>query len=312
MKCRRCGTELRSDDEFCYRCGERTTVLQRMVSSRMFVGSLIAVIVVIIAGVAAYLVLTDRVKLPDFSKNPITSVSDAGDNGDGGANAGGGTADTTAAPEATDAAAAASAEPAVTPEPVVTPAVFQPGDVTDEEKSAMKPLLERVKPFLAFSASFYADGSHAYKWDNVSATTLALYKLQYVDKKVKYGDSFASIKKKVQKEMNALYGKNCKFKLTYSGFFPDYVYVKSGNTVVYNAVGINGKTYRMNCKKIIQYKEGKYRVIVDAYLYNKPIKQKGDSQKYTLFVSNADDNTYGYEISKIRLYKKADSKVPKK
>ena len=45
MKCRRCGTELRSDDEFCYRCGERTTVLQRMVSSRMFVGSLIAVIV---------------------------------------------------------------------------------------------------------------------------------------------------------------------------------------------------------------------------------------------------------------------------
>lgn len=282
-----------------------------MVSSRMFVGSLIAVILVIIAGVAAYLVITDRVKLPDFSnfgKNPVTSVSDSGDNGDNSGSADGG-ADASQEPEATEKA---SEEPDITPEPVPTPEVFKPGDVTDEEKSAMKPLLERVKPFLAFSASFYADGSHAYKWDNVSATTLALYKLQYADKKVKYGDSFASIKKKVKKEMDAIYGKNCKFDLTYGGRFPDYVYVKSGNTVVYNAVGINGKTYRMDCKKIIEYKKGKYRVIADAYLYNKPIKQKGAVQKYTLFVNSADNNKYGYEISKIRLYRKEDKKVPKK
>lgn len=309
MKCRRCGTELRRDDEFCYRCGERTTIMQRVVSSRMFVGSLIAVIIVIIAAVVAYLLLTDRVKLPDFGIGNIVtedvSGSGADDAGDAGSTDDGN-------PDPAQAAMTQMPSTEATEEPVPTPEVFKPADVTEEVSSAMKPLLGQLKPFLAFSASFYADGSHAYKWDDVSATMSVLYKLQYVDKKIKYGDSFADIKAKVKKNMKNIYGKNCKFNLTYGGRFPDYVYVRSGDTVVYNAVGVYGKTYRMDCKKIIEYKKGKYRVIVDAYLYQEAYNRKGDSQKYTIFMTDADDSKYGYEITKIRLYKKADSKISAK
>ena len=64
MKCRRCKTELRSDDEFCYHCGERTTLLQRMVASRMFAGSIVAIVLVAMAAVATWLILTDRINLP--------------------------------------------------------------------------------------------------------------------------------------------------------------------------------------------------------------------------------------------------------
>lgn len=288
MKCRRCGTELRGDDEFCYRCGERTTVMQRMVASRMFVGSIVAVVIVGVLAVVAYLILTDRLPLPGFGKNPFTSVVEENE------------------PEKPENPKPVQTE---TPEPTVTPYVFEPADVTKQVQSAMKPLLARVKPFLAFSASFYADGSHAFKWDDVSATTLALYKLQYVDGKVKYGDSFSSIRKKVKKEMKDVFGDNYKFNLTYGGSFPDYVYVRSGDTVVYNAVGISGKTYQMKLEKIIEYKEGKYRVIVNACLVVQATKQTGDKQKYTLFLTDDDSSTYGYTISKIRLYRKEDEKV---
>lgn len=290
MKCRRCGTELRGDDEFCYHCGERTTVMQRMVASRMFVGSIVAVVIVAALAVVAYLILTDRLPLPGFGKNPVTSVVEENE------------------PEEPENPEPVQTE---TPEPTATPYVFEPADVTKQVQSAMKPLLARVKPFLAFSASFYADGSHAFKWDDVSATTLALYKLQYVDGKVKYGDSFSSIRKKVKKEMKDVFGDNYKFNLTYGGSFPDYVYVRSGDTVVYNAVGISGKTYQMKPEKIIEYKEGKYRVIVNACLVVQATKQTGDKQKYTLFLTDDDTSTYGYTISKIRLYRKEDGKVPK-
>jgi hypothetical protein len=267
--------------------------MQRMVASKMFVGSIVAIVIVAVIAVGAYLVLTDRLALPFFHENQTSNgiVAEEPD----------------LEPEQKEQEEVPATD---TPEPTATPYVFEPSDVTKSVKSAMKPLLARVKPFLAFSASFYADGSHRYKWDDVSATTLALYRLQYVDADVKYGDAFTDIQKKVKKEMRALYDKAYTFDLTYSGTFPDYVYVRSGNTVVYNAVGISGKTYKMEVQKILEYKKEKYRVIVNACLVNQTTKAEGDSQKYTLFVRSNEKSKYGYTIDKIRLYKKEDKKLP--
>jgi hypothetical protein len=266
-----------------------------MVASKMFVGSIAAIVIVAVLAVAAYLILTDRLTLPFFQGNQSSTGIVAEE------------------PEQESEPEQGTEEESLatdTPEPTATPYIFEPSDVTKTAKSAMKPLLNRVKPFLAFSASFYADGSHRYKWDDVSATTLALYRLQYVDAEVKYGDAFSAIEKKVKKEMRALYGKAYKFDLTYSGTFPDYVYVRSGNTVVYNAVGISGKNYKMELQKVLEYKEGKYRVIVDACLVNQTTKAEGDSQKYTLLLHKDKKSKYGYTIDKIRLYKKEDKKLP--
>lgn len=295
MKCRRCGTELRRDDEFCYHCGERTTLLQRMVSSRMFAGSVVAIVLVAVITVVAYFILTDRLVLPflDNGNNPVTSAVEDPDGTD--------------KPE--PAGTEVAAQPTSTPEPTATPFVFEPGDVTDEKKSEFKPLLERTRPFLAFAASFYADGSHAFHWNDVSATVLSLYRLQNVDKKVKYGDSFESIKKKVKKEMTNVFGDNYKFDLTYGGTFPDYVYVRSGNTVVYNARAIGNQSYSMKTENVIEYKEGRFRVIASACLVDKATKRKGASQRYTLFLTADDDSRGGYVITKIRLYKKGDKKA---
>jgi hypothetical protein len=261
----------------------------------MFAGSIVALVLVAAVAVVAYLILTDRLALPFLGGNQTKSevISEDSEN----------------EPEPESEVTAAA--PTDTPEPTATPYVFVPSDVTSEVKSAVKPLLSEVKPFLAFSASFYADGSHRFKWDDVSATTLALYKLQYVDGRVKYGDSFSSIKKKVKKEMQNLFAKAYKFDMTYSGTFPDYVYVRSGDTVVYNAIGISGKSYRMELQKILAYKENKYRVIVKACLVNQTTKEEGASQKYTLWIQDNDTSEYGYTIDKIRLYKKEDKKLPK-
>ena len=46
MYCKKCGTELRENDTFCYYCGNRIGWMQRMLSSKAFIGSVIAVFVV--------------------------------------------------------------------------------------------------------------------------------------------------------------------------------------------------------------------------------------------------------------------------
>ena len=46
MRCKKCGTELKNDDAFCYRCGQRTSVFQRVFSNKTFVGSFIAILIV--------------------------------------------------------------------------------------------------------------------------------------------------------------------------------------------------------------------------------------------------------------------------
>lgn len=297
MKCRRCKTELRSDDEFCYRCGERTTIFQRMVASRMFFGSVIAIIFAILLSVTAWLVLTDRLEISRFFQKEETPIAE-NNNKNG-----------TEEPDFMESEAPLQTE---TPKPSATPYVFKPSDVTGEMKKEAKGLLSRIRPFLAFSASFYADGSHAFKWDDVSATVLAMYELRNGDKKIQTGDSFASIKKKVKKEMKDVFGKAYRFDLTYGGTYPDYVYVRSGDTVIYNAVGIYGKTYRMEMEKAIEYKERRYRIIVRAYLVNKTSGQKGDMQKYTLWIKDNEESRYGFTIDKVRLFRKGDQKVSKK
>ena len=303
MKCKKCGTELRSDDEFCYRCGQRTTVWQRMFASRALVGSTIAIIIVAIASVLTWMILTGRLDLSKIgsrgAENPGTENVVAGDEPSG---------------DGQDSATSPAAEPAPTPEPTPepTPAVVYPMDVTKDGKTEMKELITRIRPFLAFSASYYENGRHAFKWDDMSATVMALYNLHYLDEKVKYGTPFTEIEKKTKKEVKNLFGENAKYKFTYSGSFPDYVFVKSGNTVFYNVTKITGKTYSMKTEKIIEYKEGKYRLIVSAGLVSESNKEnKGYFQKYTVFVEKDDQAKHGFVIKKIKLYEKKDGKVSK-
>lgn len=294
MKCKRCGTELRDDDEFCYRCGQKTTVIQRLFASRALIGSLIAILVVVLAAVIAYFIWTGKIKFPDFFGSTVAEET------------------TPPSEEDRDKDKPLQVTQRPEPEPTATPAapVFEPEDVTDAMKAELKPLTRRVKPFLAFSSKYYQNRPDIFKWDDVSATTMALYNLQYVDQSVKYGDKYSSIRKKVKREMKKLFADNAKYDLTYSGSFPDYVYRQVNNTVVYNASRITGKTYSMSVDKVIAYKENQYRVIVSACLvsqYNKA--NKGYVQKYTLYVDKDDSAEYGYVVRKVKLYKKKDSKV---
>lgn len=303
MRCKRCGTELRSDDEFCYHCGERTTFFQRLFASKAVVGSSIAIVVVAIASIFTWMIMTGRLDFSNFLKHnnkPQVQVAEQ-------------TKEPKQDSDSTDAAKSDSpvSSPSATdtPDPAATSAaIFVPGDVTEDVAEEMKPLYKEMKPFLALSASYYENGRHAFKWDNVSATVMALYNLEYMDKTVKYGTNYAKVEKKTKQKMKALFGKNYKYDLTYGGRYPDYVFVKSYGTVVYNIPPITGKTYDMSVKKVLQYKEGKYRVIVKAGLVSQTNKkQKYYAQKYTVYVEKDDSSEYGYVIKKIKLYSKKDS-----
>ncbi len=308
MKCKRCGTELRNDDEFCYHCGERTTVLQRLFASRAIVGSSIAIVIVIIAAILTWMIMSGRLDLSAVktkmqnmqTKKETHVVENDGNDGHGSSGKGEDS-------PATEAAVAATGTPEASPSPA--PSVSWPADVTETEKTEMKGLTERVKPFLAFSASYYENGSHPFKWDDVSATTMALYNLYYLDKTVKYGTPYASVEKKVKKEMKHIFGGNAKFNLTYSGYYPDYVFVKQNGTVLYNVVRTDGKAYKMKVEKIINTKEDKYRVIVSAWLQRESNKENGYAQKYTIYVDRDETAKYGYVVRKIKLYEKKDKKV---
>lgn len=279
MYCKKCGTELRENDIFCYHCGYKTSVLQRIVSSKAFVGSVIAILFVAIAGILAYLIMTGKVKLPTSSNQPSVVENQEKP---------GIPAQTTEKVKSTEA-------------PTATPYVFSPTVVTDTMKTEMKPLLERLKPFLSYSASFYADGSHAFHWDDASATTMALYNLEHYDKSVKYGDSMSTIKKKAKQEMKKIFGTYYKYNFRYGGSYPGYVYRPTGNTMVFNSVRIPGKNYNMKTKKITEYEQGRYRIVVVAYLSSVTDGTKGDSQKYTVTAEQNEESKLGYVVSKIKL-----------
>lgn len=280
MYCKKCGTELREGDEFCYYCGERTGFFQRIFSSKAIIGSVTALVVVAIAGVLTYFIWTGKLHLPSKENQMVTDNNGAGESENH--------------PSDNNA-------PAQTPEPTATPYVFQPADVTSEKKAEMKPLTDRLKPFLAYSASFYADGSHAFRWDDASATTMALYNLEHYDKSVKYGDPMETIQKKAKKEMKKLFGSNYKYNFKYEGSYPGYVYRPTGNTMVFNSTRIPGKEYHLKVEKITEYEEGKYRVVVEAYLSVTSDGTKGDSQKYTVTVEKDVNADYGYVVQKIKL-----------
>ena len=284
MHCKRCGTELRENDEFCYHCGHRTTALQRIFSSRAIVGSIIAILLVAAAGVLTYFILTGKIKLPQKGDEPVVEDQN----------------DTTASgtPEETAVATATA-----------TPYVFQPADVTAEKKKEMKGLLDRLKPFLSYSASFYADGSHAFVWDDKSATTMALYNLEHYDRTIRYGNDMETIKKAAKKEMKKLFADNFKYKFEYGESYPGYVYRPTGNTIVFNSTRVPGKDYSMQTKKIIEYEQDRYRVVVEACMTIRASGEKGDTQRYTVFVDNRPESEYGYVVSDLRLYKKKDMKV---
>lgn len=282
MYCKKCGTELRENDKFCYHCGYKTGIVQRIVSSKAFIGSMIALVVVVIAAVVTYFIMTGKLTLHSLTGQSDLSVT-----------------------EIEDSAATEKTTPKieVTAKPTATPYVFTPTDVTKQMKSKMKPLTTRLKPFLAYSASYYADGSHAFYWDDTTATTMALFNLEHYDKTVKYGDSMKMIQKKVKKEMKTLFGSHFQYKFEYQGTYPGYVYRPTGNTIVFNSTRIPGKEYNLKVKKIREYKEQKYRLEVEAYLTKGKGGAKGDIQRYTVMVEPNEESSLGYVVSKIKLSK---------
>ena len=287
MYCKKCGTELREEDKFCYYCGKRTGVMQRVWSSKAFVGSVIAVLVVAVAALLTYFIWTGKLNLSFLNQNQVSDSSNQGKKG-----------------EEKPKEKSNENEPALsTPKPTATPYVFQSSDVTKAKKAEMKPLTDRLMPFLAYSASFYADGSHAFRWDNASATTMALYNLEHYDKSVKYGDPMETIEKKAKREMKKIFGGNYKYKFMYEGTYPGYVYRPTGNTMVFNSTRIPGKGYHLKVKKITEYEEEKYRLEVEAYLSLQADGTKGDSQKYTVTAEQDAESALGYLVSKITVSK---------
>lgn len=286
MYCRKCGTELREDDKFCYHCGERTGLVQRMLSSKAFIGSAIALLVVAAAAVLTYFIWTGKLKMPSFEHTRVV------DEGRG-------------EPEPDDGNAVSSekAVPTRTPEPTATPYVFQPADVTDEMKGKIKPLTNRLMPFLAYSASFYADGSHTFSWNDKAATVMALYNLEHYDKSVRYGHAMDDIEKKAKKEMKKIFGTYYKYKFKYEESYPGYVYRPTGNTIVFNATRIPGKKHNLKIRKIMEYEEGQYRITVESYLSQTSDGTKGDVQKYTVLAEKSTKSTYGYVVKEIKLKK---------
>lgn len=282
MYCKKCGTELRENDKFCYHCGYKTGIVQRIVSSKAFIGSMIALIVVAIAAVLTYFIMTGRLKMPSLTEQSYSSVSEIENRS---------VTERTTPPIET------------TVKPTATPYVFEPTDVTKQMKSELTPLTTRLKPFLAYSASYYADGSHAFFWDDTTATTMALFNLEHYDKTVKYGDSMKIIQKKAKKEMKALFGSHFQYKFEYQGTYPGYVYRPIGNTMVFNSTRIPGKEYNLKIKKIREYKEQKYHVVVEAYLTTGKGGAKGDIQRYTVTVEPNEKSSLGYVVSKIKLTK---------
>lgn len=292
MRCKRCGTELKNDDEFCYRCGQRTSIFQRMFANKTFVGSLAAILIVIVAAVIFFLIWTEKLKFPDR----ISGSKEVQEQADG--------SDSQKLPEQKKEISEPGKEPEQTPE------AFTPRDATADMKSELKAITRRLRPFLAFSARYYENNAASFQWDDGFAATLALYNLYNVEKTVKYGDAYSDIKKKVKAEMKALFGSCAKYNLTYGGSYPDYVYRRVNDTVIYNVSRITGKTYHMSVDRIIEYEKNRYRAVVSACLVSQYRKEdKGYEQKYTLFFEKAEDSKYGYYVSRMKQYRKKDLKV---
>lgn len=308
MKCKRCGTELRNDDEFCYRCGQRTTVGQRIFSSKAFVGSLIAILVVVAAGILTYFIWTGKIQLPDWGsadKEPVAEEStDRAENGNendqkekedkGGEQ-----------PEESQE----EPEPTEKPEPTATP--FEPSDVTVEKKRELKAILGHAKPYLALSALYYEGGRHKFHWGDRPASMMSLYYLHAEKGTVRYGEAVSSIEKKVKKEMKDVFGKYAKCDLTYGSTYPEDMYRPTGNTLVYNLSRMGTRVRNLDLEKVIEYKEGRYRVIVNGYITanSNPDSQPQAEQKYTLYMEKSESAKYKYFISKVALYEKKHGKV---
>ena len=284
MYCKKCGTELREEDKFCYHCGERTGLIQRMFASKAFIGSVIALLVVAAAAVLTYFIWTGKLHMPSWEHETVV------DHG-------------REVPDPGQPSEVSETDPARTPEPTATPYVFQPSDVTTKMKKDLKPLTNRLMPFLAYSASFYFDGSHAFRWDDKTATVMALYNLEHYDKAVRYGTPISDIERKAKKEMKKLFGKNFKYKFKYEGSYPGYVYRPTGNTMVFNATRIPGRTHKLKVLKIMEYEKEQYRITVEAYLSQTSNGAKGDVQKYTVLAKKDAKSTHGYIVEQIKLKK---------
>ncbi len=303
MVCKRCGTELRNDDEFCYRCGQRTTVAQRMFSNRAFVGSLIAILIVVAAGIFTYFVWTGKIHLPignSSVEEPMTETGDRdidkNDNDSG-------------KDDGEDEQPAATPEETEEPAPTATP--FAPANVTAGMKRELKPILSHARPYLALSSLYYSGGQHEFRWGDVPATRMSLYYLHAEKETVKYGDTYSSIQKKVKKEMKDVFGPYAKYDMTYEESYPGNMYRQTGVTVVFNLQRMGTRVGKMDVEKVIEYKEGRYRVVARGYVVESASADSRPQaeQRYTLYVERDEDGKYGYYIRKVALYKKKDGKV---
>ncbi len=279
MYCKKCGTELRENDKFCYHCGRKTGMFQRFFSSRALAGSIIAVLVMIVVVIFTYCIWTGKWNSTS-EKNTQNEIK-----------------------KEIQKEEVQKEDTVIAATPVATPYISYPADVTKEKKKEMEPLTDRLMPFLAYSASYYAEGAHTFLWNDKMATVMALFNLEHYDKTVRYGDSMDEIQKKTKKEMKKIFGSNLKYNYVYEGRYPGYVYRPTGNTLVFNVARIPGKEYNLKIKKITEYKENKFRLDVEAYLTEGKGGTKGKSQKYTVTAKADEESAYGYVVSKIKLSK---------
>lgn len=122
-------------------------------------------------------------------------------------------------------------------------------------KKEMKPLTERLKPFLAYSASFYANGSHRFKFDTTFVTTMAILIWNIRIRHCGMVIQCPKWRRKLRKKLKKIFGSNYKYKFAYTGTYPGYVYRPTGNTIVFNSMRIRERLSDES-EKITEYEEG--------------------------------------------------------
>ncbi len=290
MRCKKCGTELKDDDEFCYRCGLKTTALQRAFASKMLIGSVVVIFFVAVVAIVTVLVMSGHIKNP-FEKKYESLVSVA-----------------TSAPDATQEPNATNEEKEkaqkkekkeekkkATPEPVKEEEL---GDVTATMKKEVKPIISRVYYFLAYGVQYLKEDK--VKFDDNYATAMAIYNLEHVDRKITLSTNFDQAKGGVNREIKRLFGTNAKYKVKFSDKFPNNVYKTDGNRYQFVAQRIPGKDYKKKIISIEAAGDDEYKVRLKAGLVSSTnANDKGLFGEYDVTVKKDETAKFGYVITNI-------------
>ena len=162
-------------------------------------------------------------------------------------------------------------------------------------------ITKSMKPFLSYSAPYYNDGSHKFKWDNASATSCVLYNMYFGNKSIKYGTPYENIEKLAKKEMKNLFGNYKKYNFVYGEYYPDYAFIKTNDTIIFNASHIrNGKKYDLKVNKIIQKNKDTFTLTIKAGL-KASTESESSYEDYILTLKSDKKSKYKYVIKKLAL-----------